>query len=215
MSRRTSCDHSEWDRSQERSVSSVALDTTAELCSIAYVGRLSRQKRLETLLEAVSICAGSLGGRLNLKIAGDGEERATLMEMVRKQGLELQVSLLGHVPDPMGSVLPTSSCFVNPSESEGLPNAVLEALAVGVPVVLSDIPVHREIAAAVGMEDFLFPVGDARALAQVLTFFFNMPLHERRQFGKRCWEYAQRFSATARDEAYLRLCQDLLREHRV
>ncbi len=133
------------------------------------------------------------------------------MEMVRKYGLELQVSLLGHVSDPMSTVLPTASCLVNPSESEGLPNAVLEALAVGVPVVLSDIPIHREIAAAVGMENFLFPVGDSKALAQALIHFYSLPLHERRQFGKRCREYAQRFSTTARDEAYLRLYQDLVR----
>ena len=56
--------------------------------------------------------------------------------------------------------------FVSASHAEGFPNAVLEALACGLPCVLSDIPPHREIAEQVELGVLLFPEGDERALAR-------------------------------------------------
>ena len=71
--------------------------------------------------------------------------------------------------------------FVAPSLSEGMPNAVLEAMAMGLPLVLSDIPGHRE---AAGPDAWYFPPGDAEALAGALAEALSSP-EEREARGRR------------------------------
>ncbi len=75
--------------------------------------------------------------------------------------LDLQADLL--------PALAAADLFVNPARSEGLPNAVLEALACGLPVVLSDIDGHRDGPLLAGGAALHFPPGDAEALAAALS----------------------------------------------
>jgi len=75
--------------------------------------------------------------------------------------------MLGHRTDVADLLLPASDAFVLPSMFEGMPFAALEAMAAGLPAVLSDIGPHREIAAD-GVEALLVPVGDPAALAHAV-----------------------------------------------
>ena len=172
--------------------------------SIVFIGRLTRGKRVDTLLKAYSQLQEITPKISTLVIAGDGEERTCLEVLVNQLGVGGLTEFLGLIPGPE-DVLDCACCFINPSESEGLPNAVLEALAFGVPVILSDIPVHRELAMAVGMEDYLFPVGDAEVLANKLHSFLALGDSEKQILRQRCAEYAQQFTRAARDDAYLTL----------
>jgi len=78
-----------------------------------------------------------------------------------------QIIFAGRV-DNVADYLRAADGFVSASHAEGFPNAVLEALACGLPCVLSDIPPHREIAEQAGACISLFPVDDAQALAENL-----------------------------------------------
>jgi glycosyltransferase involved in cell wall biosynthesis len=101
--------------------------------------------------------------------------------------------------------------MINPSESEGFPNAVLEACAYGVPGILSDIPIHREIAKNTNMEEFLFPVGDERTLCE--RIFRYLLLEEKEVIQKRIesFRFAQGFRKERRDEAYFTLYDRILK----
>ena len=178
-----------------------------------FVGRLARQKRVECLLEAYSRLLQSNAPSPELVIAGDGDERASLESDAARMGIASRCRFLGQIPGPEDA-LAEASCFINPSESEGFPNAVLEALACGVPVLLSDIPVHREIATAIGMQDFLFAVGDASELAGKMNQFLRLDARSKEMLAARCRKYAAPFTPAVRDAAYLGMYRRVLSERR-
>ena len=99
---------------------------------ILIVGRLSREKDHLTLIEA----AGQLRGRFSphVLVVGDGPERARLEERVRALGMEDCVTLAGH-RNSAEAFYGIADVAVLSSWSEGSPNALLEAMAAGVPVV--------------------------------------------------------------------------------
>lgn len=175
---------------------------------VLFLGRLAAQKRLPTLIHAWQQ-AMETASALELQLAGDGEERGALEALVASLGIASNVKFLGRLDDPQ-TALEQAQLFVNPSESEGLPNAVLEAAACGVPLILSDIPIHREIAEAVGMIDYLFAVGDAPALAVAIQRFIGLHPAAREQLSQRCAAFGQRFLPQNRDSAYLHLYRKLL-----
>lgn len=129
------------------------------------VGSLIRRKRIETLLNALSELKNQ--PTISLRIIGDGPEREYLEETARSLAVQDFVSFAGNVPpEEIAEHLQWADIFVFASESEGRPNAVLEAMAAGLPVIATDIPGVRElIETDSGM---LYPVGDASALAQCI-----------------------------------------------
>lgn len=112
---------------------------------VGSLGRLARQKRYDRLVRALA----ELPADVHLLIAGEGEERAALEALARRLGLGARVHLIGHRED-VGRVLDVLDVFVLPSEREGLSNAMLEAMAGGVPVVSTDVGGARETLAPLG-----------------------------------------------------------------
>jgi len=182
---------------------------TPDCC--VFIGRLAEQKRVSILLEAFARLRATLASCPRLVIAGDGEQRGVLAEMAHRLSLDDGTcTFVGHVDGPE-ETLDNAICAVNPSVSEGLPNAVLEALAFGVPPILSDIPVHREIAAAVGAAEYLFPVDDSAALTRSLQRFLVSGDRERADISRRCIEYSKQFTRDSRDQTYLEMYRDILK----
>jgi len=104
---------------------------------ISYVGRLSRQKGLDTLVKAIN----QLQERLSLfkvYIVGDGELKPMLQNMVCEYGLEDKITFTGAIPNVV-DYYQRSWIIVMPSYYEGLPLVLLEAIACGVPVVASPV----------------------------------------------------------------------------
>jgi glycosyltransferase involved in cell wall biosynthesis len=97
------------------------------------VGRLSREKGLDLLLQAFSAVRRRFPS-VDLAIAGSGPEETTLKAECRKLGLGPVVRFLGRVDRP-SAYFPGASAFVLSSRHEGLPNALLEAAAGGLPIV--------------------------------------------------------------------------------
>ena len=105
---------------------------TADGDDIVFVGRLKAQKGVDGLLRA----AADLEERV--LVVGDGPERANLESLAER--LDVDAEFVGEVPpDAVPDYLRRGKLFVLPSvRGEGLPNAVLEAMAVGLPVVVTD-----------------------------------------------------------------------------
>jgi glycosyltransferase involved in cell wall biosynthesis len=111
---------------------------------VIAVARLTKQKRLERLVAAF---AHVTDREAQLLILGDGEERAGLTALIAALGLQDRVSMPGHVTDVTPS-LQAADLFVLTSDYEGLPAAVLEAMAVNCPVVSTDcFPAARSLLA--------------------------------------------------------------------
>lgn len=111
------------------------------------VARLSAEKNLAMLVEAFARLAEE-DTACSLLLVGDGPEASALRQLVRTQALESRVHFLGLRKD-MGAVYPLIDCLVLPSLSEGMPLVVLEAMALGIPVIASDVgEVPRLLAAS-------------------------------------------------------------------
>jgi len=97
------------------------------------VGRLSREKGFDLMLQALALLRRQVP-EATLLIAGTGPEEARLKAECRALGLDTAVRFAGHLASPW-ACFPKATLFVLPSRHEGLPNALLEAAAAGLPIV--------------------------------------------------------------------------------
>jgi glycosyltransferase involved in cell wall biosynthesis len=104
---------------------------------VGCVGRLVDQKRFDAVLRAFPLVQGHVPGA-RLEIVGDGPNLESLRALSRKMGIEDAVVFVGAVDDA-SSRIAHMTCLVLPSAFEGLPNAALEAMGFGVPVVASPV----------------------------------------------------------------------------
>ena len=104
---------------------------------ILAVARLVPQKGLDVLIRAFASLPPSVRDGWSVTLVGDGPERQTLEELASVAGLRDMVRFEGFRSDPLVFVR-RASIFALPSRFEGMPNALLEAMAAGLPVVVSD-----------------------------------------------------------------------------
>jgi glycosyltransferase involved in cell wall biosynthesis len=133
---------------------------------ILFVGRLDHQKRASVLLRAFARVHERVP-EARLALAGAGPLRAELEQLARALGLADRTAFLGSRAD-VASLHRASRAFVLPSASEGIPNALLEALAAGTPSVATDVPGTHDVARH-EREALLVPVDDEAALAAALV----------------------------------------------
>lgn len=107
---------------------------------ILFVGRIAdEQKNWRNLLTAVSQIGS--GKHFRLQICGSGDEEEQLKAEVSKLGLGGRVDILGYCSD-VYSIMRDADVLVLPSWYEGMPNVVVEAMALGLPAIVSRIPAH-------------------------------------------------------------------------
>lgn len=174
------------------------LGVADDSCVACMVANIHAHKDHETLLRAWHSLIAGLPQQLPapvLLLAGRDDQGEAVKDLAASLALHGSVRFLGEVEDVPG-LLGAADICVHSSKSEGLPNAVLEAMASGLPVAATDIPGIR---AAVGPEGypFLAPAGDPQALAdRVLTLLRDPAL--RLQVGDLMRErVAARFDASA------------------
>jgi glycosyltransferase involved in cell wall biosynthesis len=100
---------------------------------LVFTGRLVRSKRVDLLLKAFRGVRDS-GRECMVAILGDGDHRQPLVALASELGLERHVRFFGNVPN-VRDYLQAADMLVFPSEREGMPNSVLEAMACGLPVI--------------------------------------------------------------------------------
>jgi glycosyltransferase involved in cell wall biosynthesis len=133
---------------------------------VVSVGRLAKQKNFPLLLKAFSRAVEHVDACLI--ILGEGSERARLEQLVDELGLAGRVDLPGYKKNVQPYVA-RSDLFVLSSDFEGMPNALLEAVAVGVPVVSTDCLSGPAEILQQGEGGLLVPVGDAGALSDAIV----------------------------------------------
>lgn len=133
---------------------------------VLFVGALRREKRIPDLVRSFA-AALRARPRARLVLAGDGPEEAAIRAAAREQGLEHRVDLLGRRTD-VAALLKVADVFVLTSESEGLSNALLEAMAAGAPIVATDVEGNRAVVEN-EREALLVPLGDGDALARAIV----------------------------------------------
>lgn len=138
------------------------------------VGRLTRQKAFDLLIRAFARVRKNQAARL--LILGEGEERPTLEAMVKEFGLDESVSLPGFLPNPY-AFMAHAAAFVLSSRWEGLPTVLVEAMALGVPIISTDCPSGPREILLDGRYGCLIPMEDPAALsAAIETALGSTPL---------------------------------------
>jgi glycosyltransferase involved in cell wall biosynthesis len=130
---------------------------------MGYVGQLIPRKGIDTLIRAFSALPFT---NRRLCIVGEGPQSAELQKLAASLGEGERIRFFGYRPDRI-ALLRQFDAFVLPSALEGTPRCLLEAMAVGVPVVGSDIPGCRTLIKP-GNTGLLFAVGDVAGLASAL-----------------------------------------------
>jgi glycosyltransferase involved in cell wall biosynthesis len=140
----------------ERAAARAALGLAPDAPCVVTCGRLVARKDVDCALAALARLPGA-----TLLVCGDGPRAGALRERAAALGIGTRVRWLGMLADTRPA-LHAADVFVHASRSEGLPNALLEALACGLPAVVSDIPGHED-------GTLRFPPGDDAALATRLA----------------------------------------------
>ncbi len=111
---------------------------------LLFVGRLVHQKGVDVLLNALATLRPDHD--LTLTIAGDGPDRSTLAQQASELGLTDRVEFLGWVARPdLPDLYRSADVFVLPSRDEGMANSLLEAMATGLPVIVTSVPGCAEL----------------------------------------------------------------------
>jgi glycosyltransferase involved in cell wall biosynthesis len=160
------------DRAPARAALGIDKDARVLVC----VSRLSQEKGIDVLIEAM---AKLKDNSVRLCVIGDGVERASLAARIHAAGLDGRVFLAGTRPhEEIPRWLAAADVAVLPSRSEGMPNAVLEALACGRPVVATAVGGTQELIDNPSL-GILVPPGDSGALANALRVALNDSWNEK------------------------------------
>ncbi len=130
------------------------------------MGRLNPEKGFDRLIEAFARVADTQPD-WSLAILGEGRERARLEALVRTLHVEHRVSMPGRAVDPIPH-LAAAHLFALPSRREGFPNALLEAMACGLPAIAFDCPSGPSAIIEHEKNGLLLPAGDVASLADAL-----------------------------------------------
>lgn len=165
---------------------------------IVAAGRLVPKKGFDVLLEALALVRKSR--RVRLVILGRGDERTNLERRVDALGLSNDVKLPGFVDNPF-AWFARADLFALSSFAEGMPNALLQAMACGCPVISTNCPSGPREILEDGRHGLLVPPGDAQALAAAIEASLDAPVARRADVRAR----ARHFAADSAVDAYLRI----------
>jgi len=169
---------------EERAATRRELGVPDNAVAIGSVGRLAPEKNPSMLLEVMATLSAR-GGSLppvTLVLVGDGPEKETLRRLAARPELKNRVVLAGARAD-VPRVLGAFDLFVTASSTEGMPNAVMEAMAAGLPVVATRVGGNPELIRD-GDNGALVPYGDADALSAALAGLLSAP-EQAREMGQR------------------------------
>lgn len=188
-----------------------SIELAAETPIAVFAGRLSPEKELPTLVEAWGRLTGT-HRRATLLLLGDGPMREQLSRAISDAGLDGRIHMLGNVDD-VEPIQRAADVFVLPSSQEGMSIALLEAMALGLPVVASDIPGNRRVLQA-GAEGVLVPPRDAAGLVSAIRSVLEAPDCAQRMATAARARVEGEFSLARMAEAHRALFTRLVAEHR-
>lgn len=175
---------------------------------IMTIGRAVPQKNQGFLLELLERWDGSC----QLDVYGKGPLIDNLRKEATRKGLDGQINIKGLVPrEEVFMAIARSDVFVSPSLWEGLPIALMEAMCVGVPCIVSDIPSHRE--AGEKSEGVFLTELKVQAWYNALRYLDSMSREQRFVLGKKNRKVIERhFSVRRMQENYKKVYEELVKE---
>jgi glycosyltransferase involved in cell wall biosynthesis len=183
------------------------LDLPKDAQLIICIGRLVEEKAHEILIQAMGLVCSDWP-KAFLLIAGGGLLHDDLKRQVSGSGLENNVRLLGNRED-VQRLLGSADIFVLSSRREGLPMALLEAMAAGLPVVSTRVGGIDEVVRD-GVEGWLVPAGDAKALSEALLQALRHPEQRERMGQAARRRIEQGYTLDRMNEQYLNLMLEIL-----
>jgi len=156
----------------------IATENTSQPIKLIFVGRLTKQKCCDVLIMACSKL--KLKQDWQLSIVGDGSLHHDLSVLVNQLGLSDHVFFSGYKAD-ITSCMDAADILILPSEKEGMSNVVLEAISIGLPIVLTHVGAARKQVGSFG-EQFLCSPHDPECLAEKIANLANHP-ELRQQYG--------------------------------
>jgi glycosyltransferase involved in cell wall biosynthesis len=197
-------------RREQDATARAALDLPADATVIGAVGRLDPLKNFSMLIEVFERLARQHPA-LILVIAGEGDARGALQRQADSTGLGARIRLLGHRAD-IAQVHHALDLFVQSSDREGTPNAVLEAMAFENSVVATAAGGTAEIARH-GREAFIVPCGDPAGLEAALREAIQNPEDARARAVAARRRVESELSFEARMKKVERLCEQLVERY--
>ncbi|MFH1046025.1 MAG: glycosyltransferase family 4 protein [Candidatus Omnitrophota bacterium] len=178
--------------------------TSSEALRILCVSRLIARKGIDDLLKAMAELKQE---KITLQVVGNGNQKEKLTRMTTELGIKEKVSFLDYLShDAMSGIYHQNDVFVLPSLNEGMSNAALEAMACGLPIVLTDTGGTKELVQGNG---FIVPKQDPAGLVATLKeFLFNRSLVKK--MGARSRELAEQMSWPKVARAYYAVYKSIL-----
>lgn len=188
-----------------------ALELPQDAPVVVTVGRQEWQKAHTDLVSAFRVVAGRLEDAY-LLIAGRSGHASSELELARRaSGVADRIRVLGH-RDDVADVLSAADVFAFPSRYEGLGGSVIEAMALGLPLVVSRIPALEEVVEE-NENAWLVDAGDVTGLADALAKLLS-DVDTRRRFGERSSAiFEERFTLSSSANRMAALYHDLHGRH--
>ncbi|MCM1121771.1 MAG: glycosyltransferase [Eubacterium sp.] len=159
---------------------------------IVAVGRLDANKNHEMMIRAFAALKDKYP-EYTLTIYGDGELRGYLEELTRNLGISKRVFLPGVIPD-VAAQIEKAALFLLTSYSEGVSNALIEALATGLPVISTDVPSGGTAELMTDeVNGLVIPVGDQHALEKAMDRILGDPVYAE-QLGREAAKIQERLA---------------------
>ena len=178
--------------------------------SIVMVGRLDENKNHTMVMEAFSEVLKKGFGAMILKIYGDGPDRIKLQRKAIELGIDKNVQFLGMVSN-VAEYIEKADLFVLASKQEGMPNALIEAMALGLPCISTDCPCGgpRDLITD-GENGLLIPVDDVKALeAAMLRILGDKEFAEK--LGKNAARVQEKYSPDASNKMWEKYFEGILK----
>lgn len=179
-----------------------------KVIKILGVGRLMPRKGYQFVLEALPEVEKNTKRDFKLILAGGGNYQKDLLILAKKNKVEKKVEFLGQISyERLHRIFLTSDIFVHPSLAEGMPLALLEGIASGLPAITTKVPGNEDLVID-GQNGFLLPKEDVKGMAKSLIKLINsQKLRER--MGKESAKIAKRYDwkeiAKEYNEVYLKI----------
>ena len=170
--------------------------------TLLFVGRLVREKALDTLIRAVALALPQHSS-LDLWIVGDGNSRRELEALTKELGITEHVRFWGQQTNT-APFFSAADAFVMSSISEGLPMSLLQSMSLGTPAILTDVDGMGEVL-RLTQSGLLVPVGDAAVFAEAIIRLATSPSLQAEFSGRAAKAYNSRFTLEKMNEGYMAL----------
>lgn len=168
---------------------------------IIYTGRFVREKRVDDILNSIPLVTKKANDVLFLLVGGGFDQKIIHDWIKTNPDCSKYIKVIPFLPhDKMSSILNTADVFVLPSEAEGMSISLLEAMAAGLPCIVSNIPANQELIKT--KNGSLYDLGDVDELSkEILNYYINYKL--RQSHSKQARKTAMKFSINNQIKKYL------------